>query len=153
MSYECQVEELVPQSALSIRTRTPVQELPQVLGQAYGAIFQYLGEIGQQPAGPPFAVYYNMDMNDLDIEIGFPVAGEPAGRENIQSSKTVGGKAATYIHKGPYSAVEPAYNMLTAWIEQMGLEPTGVAVERYLNDPDVTPPEDLLTQIIYPLMA
>lgn len=153
MSYECQVEDLSPQPALSIRTRTPVQELPQVLGQAFGAVFQYLGELGQHPAGPPFATYYNMDMNDLDVEIGFPVAQKLAGKGDIQSVNTWGGKAATCVHKGPYSDVEPAYTALIDWVKEKGLTPTGVAIEVYLNDPDVTMPDELLTQIVYPLTA
>ena len=79
MSYKCELNEQATQPALSIRTRTPVQDIPQVLGKAYGAIAQYLGELGEQPVGPPFAAYYNMDMQNLDIEIGFPAAVKNSG--------------------------------------------------------------------------
>ena len=46
MSYSCAVQEQVSQAVLSIRTRTAVQNLPQLLGQGYTAIGQYLGELG-----------------------------------------------------------------------------------------------------------
>ena len=36
-------------------------------------IAQYLAEQSEQPAGAPFVAYYNMDMQNLDVEIGFPV--------------------------------------------------------------------------------
>ena len=47
MSYECEVKEQAAQPALSIRTRTSVQDISQVLGKAYGAIAKYLGELGE----------------------------------------------------------------------------------------------------------
>ena len=151
MSHACEVTERPAQPALSIRTRTPVQDLPQALGQAFGSIAQYLGQSGQQPVGPAFTAYYNMDMQDLDVEIGFPVSGTLPGAGEIQPSEIPGGKAATCLHVGPYSEVGPAYNALTQWIEENGYEATGVAYEMYLNDPSDTPPEELKTQIVFPL--
>ena len=63
MRYMCELEEKVTQPTLSVRTRTPVQNLPEVLGPAWGAIMRFLGELGEQPAGPPYVAYYNMDMH------------------------------------------------------------------------------------------
>ena len=149
MSYECEVQDQTSRPALSIRTRTPVQEVPRVIGEAYRAIAQYLGELQEQPAGPPFAVYYNMDMQDLDVEIGFPVSSRLTGKDDIQASETPGGKVATCLHTGPYSEIEPAYNALSQWIKNNGYEATGVAYETYLNDPGQTPPQELKTQIAF----
>jgi len=151
MSYKCEVREQPAQATLAVRTRTSVQELPQVLGQTYGAIAQYLGELGEQPVGPPFTAYYNMDMQDLDVEIGFPVARELPGRGDIQAGEIPGGKVATCLYTGPYSDIEPAYNALFQWMEENGYEATGVAYEMYLDDPQETPPEELQTQIVFPL--
>ena len=38
----------------------------------WSTILQYAGQMGVQPSGPPFVAYYNLDMQDLDLEIGFP---------------------------------------------------------------------------------
>ena len=151
MSYECEIKEQSDQPVLSIRTRTPVQDIPQVLGKAYGAIAQYLEELGEQPAGPPFAAYYNMDMQNLDIEIGFPVSVKLPGKGDIEASKIPSGKVATCLYTGPYSEIEPAYNAISQWIEGNGYKPTGVVYEMYLNDPAQTPPQELKTQILFPL--
>jgi len=70
-----------------------LETMAQVLGKAYGAIAQYLGELGEQPAGPPFVAYYNMDMQALDVEIGFPVSRKLSGKGDIQASEIPGGKA------------------------------------------------------------
>jgi len=153
MAYECDVKDLSAQPTLAIRTRTSVQELSRVLGEAYGAIAQYIGELGEQFAGPPYVAYYNEDMEDLDLEIGFPVTRELPGEGDIQASEIPAGKVATCLHTGPYSDVEPAYNALGHWIEENGYEPTGVAYEMYPNDPDETPTEELQTQIMFPVRS
>ena len=62
MSYQCEVKEQPAQKTLSIRTRAAVQDLPQLLEEGFGVIAQYLGELGEQPIGPPFAAYYNMEI-------------------------------------------------------------------------------------------
>ena len=151
MSYQCQVQERSVQPTLVLRARVTVQDLPQTLGQAYGAIAQYLGELGEQPAGSPFTAYHNMDMQNLDVEIGFPISKKLPGRGDIRASEIPGGEAATCLHVGPYSEIAPAYNALAQWMEENGYEPSGVAYEMYLNDPQQVPPQELQTQIVFPL--
>ena len=73
MSYECQIEERTTQPIVSIRTRTSVDKLPEVMGTSYGRIMAYLGSQGVYPSDAPFVAYYNMDMQDMDVEIGFPI--------------------------------------------------------------------------------
>ena len=145
MSHKCEVKEQPTQPTLSIRTRTSVQDLAQVLGKAYDAIAQYLAELGEQPVGPPFAAYYNMDMQNLDVEIGFPASKRLPGKGEIKASEIPAGKVATCLYTGPYSEIEPAYNALSQWIKDNGYEATGVAYEMYLNDPTQTLPRELKT--------
>jgi len=149
MTYNCKIEERKAQHALSIRTRTSVQDIPQVMGKFYGEIAQYLGGLGEQPAGPPFAAYYNTDMQNLDVEIGFPVLKKLPDKEDIKISEIPSGKFATCLYTGPYSEIEPAYNELSQWIEDNGYEATGIGYEIYLDDPSQTPPEELKTQIMF----
>ena len=151
MSYACELKEQAAQPTLAIRTRTSVQDLPRRLGESFGAIAQYLGELGEHPTGAPFSAYYNMDMENLDVEIGFPVSRELPGRGDIQPGEIPGGKAATLLYTGPFSEMEPAYDALSQWMAENGHEPTGVAYEVYLSDPDEVPPEELQTLIMFPL--
>ncbi len=151
MTYNCELIDQTAQPTLSIRTTTSIKELPQELGKAYGAIGQYLGELGEQPAGAPYAAYFTFSMESMDIEIGFPVGGSLPGKGEIQSGDIPAGKVAQTIYTGPYNKIEPAYNALTAFVEQQGYEATGVAYEYYLNDPGEVAPEELLTQIVFRL--
>ena len=149
MGYKCEVKERETQPSMSIRTRASVQDLPQVLGKSYGAIAQYVGELGAYPAGPPFVVYYNMDMQNLDIEIGFPVSKKLPDKAEIKPSEIPAGKYASCLYTGPYNEIEPAYNALTQYMNDNGYESTGIAIEVYLNDPSQTPPQDLKTEILF----
>jgi effector-binding domain-containing protein len=153
MPYTCEVIQRPAQHALTVRTRAAVQDLPKVLGQAYGAIAQYLGQLGQPPAGAPFVAYHNMDFQNLDIEIGYPVAGKLPGQGTIQPSEIPGGRAAACLHVGPYDQMKPAYDALMAWIPAHGYEAAGACYEVYLNDPGQTPPEALQTQAVFPLKS
>jgi effector-binding domain-containing protein len=153
MSIDCQLKERKPQPSLAIRTRAPVQALPQTIGNAYAAIGEYLQQLGEHTAGAPYAAYFNMDMQDLDIELGFPTAKPLSEKDKIIVSEIPGGQFATCLHTGPYSDVEPTYNALFQWMQAQGYTWTGVAYEFYMNDPDETPPEQLQTQIFLPIKS
>jgi effector-binding domain-containing protein len=133
-----------------MRTRAAVQDLPQLFGQTYGALLQYMNEMGVEPVGEPFAAYYNMDMQNLDIEIGFPVTRPLPDRDNIKSGALPAGKFASTMHVGPYDTLGPAYEALTQYVKDSRCEPTGVAYEFYFSGPE-TPPEEIRTQIVFPL--
>jgi len=152
MEYPCELLDRLAQPALVIRTRTPVQNLPQVLGQAFEAILQVAGEAGLQPSGAPFVAYHNMDMADLDIEIGFPFAQKPNGKGPVLAGEIPGGRAAACLHVGPYDKVGAAYDALRQWMRAKGLAPSGVAYEFYLNGPGTTAPAELQTQVVFPLV-
>ncbi len=150
MTYQCEIKDQPAQPTLTIRTHAAAEQLPQLCGQTYGAIMQYLSELGEQPAGMPFAAYYNMDMKNLDVEIGFPVPHALPDRGEIKCSTLPVGKIATTMHLGPYDTVGPAYEALTKFVEANGCAPTGVAYEFYFSEPE-TPPEQIQTQIVFPL--
>ncbi len=152
MNAQCKIESRPAQPTVSVRTRTPVSELPGVIGPLYGRIMAYVGEMGAAPTGAPFVAYYNMDMADLDIEVGFPVDRALPSRGDLSGSVLASGDYATCMHIGPYDQVGPAYTALTEFVQQLGRTPTGVAYEFYYNSPQETPPEQLQTLVMFPLV-
>jgi effector-binding domain-containing protein len=153
MADDFEILEVTPRPVLSIRVRTTFEGIPQNLGESYTAIGQYLGELGEPMVGAPYAAFYNMDMKDLDIEIGMQVSRELPGRGTIQAGHIPGGKAASAIHIGPYSKMEPTYEALAKWMAENGLDPTGVAYEFYIDDPAEISQKEIRTQIYFPLKA
>lgn len=152
MFSKCEIKKQPAQPVMSIRTKTSVQNLPMILGKAFGDIATYIGMQGQQPQGPPFVAYYNMDMENLDIEIGFPVAKKLPSGDEVKASEIPAGKVATCVYTGPYGdGMKAAYEALSKHVEENGGVPTGIVYEIYFNSPMDTPPEKLQTQIVFPL--
>jgi effector-binding domain-containing protein len=151
MDFECsfapELTELAPRPALTIRTRTKVSRIAALFMEGYASIANLLKERGKSRSGPPFARYYNIDMDDLDVEFGFPVEEPLDGSSTILSSSTPSGKAVTTLYIGPYDEIEPAYDSLMKWCDDNALTPNGMAYEIYLNDPAITPPELLKTEV------
>lgn len=151
MNYQFELGSQPAQPVLSMRTRTSVDELPQALGKAYASIIGYLDEIGEKPIDAPFAAYYNMDMENLDVEMGFPVARAIEGKGEILAGEIPAGKQVWHLYKGPYAQMAPVYNALTQWMGENGHIPTGVVYEFYCNSPAEVPESELLTKIVFPL--
>jgi effector-binding domain-containing protein len=112
-------------------------------------IMQYLGDKGENPTGAPFVAYFNPDMQNLDVEIGIPVSKEIPEKDKIIESEIPAGSFASCIYTGPYDKIAPAYDALTKSSEKNGYEPSGIAYELYIDDPGVTPPDKLRTQILF----
>ncbi len=147
MSGDIVVCEKQEKYALTLRKIISYDEIPEEYDNGYRMINNYLKSINITPSGDAFAIYHNTHMDKVDVEIGFPVADETEGKGDILKSKTVAGKAAESVFKGPYTRMEPVYNKITNWIIENNYHPTGVVYEEYLNDPGTTPPEELLTRI------
>ncbi|WP_094227156.1 GyrI-like domain-containing protein [Methanolobus psychrotolerans] len=143
-----EMKEEKAQPVLSIRTRAAVRDLPRIIRENYGKIMQYLEKIGQQPACAPFVAYYNMDMEDLDLEIGFPVLRPLDGSGEINRSEIPAGKYVSMMYKGPYAGMEKPYNDMMKWIGEHGYKPKGIAYEYYYNSPMEVPESELLTRIV-----
>jgi effector-binding domain-containing protein len=139
------------QDTIVIRTRTDVNSLMRVIGEAYARIFAYLAELKEDPADMPFVTYHNMDMNDLDVEIGVPVSRQLPSRADMTAGKIPKGKMVMCIFRGPYSGTEGTYNEVREWMTKNGCRPSGIVRESYYNDPVNFSEEELLTRLEFPI--
>lgn len=136
------------QPVLSIRTKTNVETLPMLIGESYSKIESYFEEIRELPADIPFVAYYNMDMENLDVEIGFPVYKSLPGKDEVQASYIPEMKAVYSIHSGPYSEAESTYEEMIKYIEDNNLKQTETMYEYYFNSPEDVDEKDLLTMML-----
>lgn len=146
-----EIRTVEPRNTLTVRVSVPVGELPLLMGRAFGEIAALMQRKGIPFAGMPFALYHNMDMNALDVEIGFPVAGAVAGEGKIQASTIPGGRVAWAVHVGPYETIEETYDALLSFARERGLKVCEWMYESYLNGPDTARPEELQTEICMPI--
>jgi AraC family transcriptional regulator len=73
--------------------------------------------------------------------------------EPLEAFEAGGGLYAVLTYKGPYSAMQPAYDWLFGvWLPKSGYVPREApCLEINLNTPDKTAPQELLTEICLPL--
>ncbi len=146
-----EIKEMAEKLTLTIKTETSVQGLPILLGKTYGEIMQYIQSIGAKPTGEAFVIYYNTDMSNLNVEIGFTVDGKYPNKGQIKSSSIPGGKYAIALHVGPYETLTKTYDELNAFILTSGNEAQTWVYEVYLNNPQENPKEQPKTMIYFPL--
>lgn len=139
------------QPTLSIRTTTNVEKLPQQIGESYGKMAAYLKDLDEFLTDVPYVAYHNMDMQHLDVEIGFPVSKSLPAHDDIKSGSIPQGKVVFCMYRGAYSEIEPTYVEMSQWIVANGFQSTGTAYEYYYNGPDF-PEADLLTKIVMPIV-
>lgn len=136
---------------LAIRETMRFEELPHEMGRAFEEIVHYLQDAGIHAAGPPYALYHNMDMDNLDVEMGFPVSVTAPGSSRVKPCLLPGGRVLVEIHRGPYDTLEKTYNKLFAHTKEQGYELESFMYEFYLNDPDEVGPSDLETEVYLPI--
>ncbi len=146
-----EIRKIREKATLFVRTTTSMEKISEAMGKAYGEIAQYMGKKGLPFDGPPYALYRNMDMNALDVEMGFPLAEAAEGEGRVKAGMLPGGEAAVALHTGPYTELGGTYELLTKFVEEKGRIAEQWCYEFYLNSPMDTPPENLRTEIYFPL--
>ncbi len=132
---------------LSVRQTIHFDDFSAVAGVAYQTIGKYAKEGGILFSGCPFVCYHNADLEQLDVELGFPVATPIKGQGAITGYTIPIQKAVSGIFLGPYTKTDPLMMDIFAWIAQTGYEPRGEIYHYYLND-ETRPTTELLTQIV-----
>ena len=134
------------QTVFGIRRTIPIGEFHDLFQE----LRQELVKRGLTQAGPIQMLYHGQEFSyeKADVEAQAVVLGEGPGVTHKPAYPT----CATVLHRGPYDGIPGAYEALAAW---MAAHPEyricGPAIDRYLNDPDTTPPEQLETGILFPI--
>ncbi len=152
-TYDISIKQVPEQSAASKRVIADREGAISAIPYGFGAVMGHLGANGAGPTGVPFIVYHEFpdDGSEAEIEICIPTADDVPSSAEIEVKAFPGGSMARTIHEGPYDQLGPAYHALTAWMQTHGHTPSGPAREVYLNSPEEVAPEDLRTEILWPV--
>lgn len=133
------------QTVFGIRRITPVSQFHDLFQELRREIAQR----GLKQTGAIQMLYHSeeFDYEGSDVEVQAVV--EPGPGTTVKPAYPT---CAAVLHKGSYDGIPAAYEALAAW---MAAHPEwricGPAIDRYLNDPDTTPPEHLETGILFPI--
>jgi len=131
---------------------------------SYNKIPVHIEEVGQlviddglKMTGMVYGAYFNspdeVPENELEYEIGFSFDGDLKLQEGKLGFKEIPEHSVlAAIHKGPYTEVGPVIQAIAEYADKNGYDIVGPVTEVYLNDPHETAPEDLMTEVRFPVI-
>jgi effector-binding domain-containing protein len=150
---EVMTREVPAQQVAAVRRHTSMSTIGEDIALGFNQVDAAMETVGVRQVGRPFIVFHGRidDVTGGDIEICSPVATPFHGVEDVYGTEVPCGTIASLIHRGSYDEMAPAYAAIIMWMDEHGLEPSGPPREYYLNDLERTKPDDLLTEIAFPI--
>lgn len=153
-TMQVEIKQLQPMRVAFIRHTGPYDQV----GPAWDRLLTFMGKEGYL-AGNPMMLGIVHDDPEVtppdkiryDACLAVDESFTPTGEIGVQM--VAGGEYATTTHHGPYNQIGRTYaEFLGQWIPRSGHELRNQpCFEVYVNDPQTTPPEDLMTDIYAPL--
>jgi effector-binding domain-containing protein len=128
------------------------------IGRLLESLHRDLLQIGWQPSGPPFALYYDdpavTPVDELRMRACFPVDRIRATSEGLAVDELDSATVVYAFVAGPYPEVPRAYPKLFAYLDELGWVENGPVREVYLVNPaDVQSWDELVTEVQIPAGA
>jgi effector-binding domain-containing protein len=151
--YDVTTRRLNAQQVAAVRRHTSMATIGEDVSRGFSLIAAAVESIGARPSGPPFLVFHGRIDDEIggEIELCQPVDAAFTSIDDVYITTIPGSRVASTIHRGSYDEVGPAYAAILTWMDENGREPAGPPREYYLNDPEMTKTEDLLTEITFPI--
>lgn len=137
---------------MSTTTTPDDQNISDKMGISYGQLVSNIQVNGMKMTGPPITITTKWEENVYEFDNCIPIQnikGDLSAK--VFESKTYSGTAIKIEHIGSYATLDNSYNVILAYISQLGLEITQNPWEVYISDPSETPEDKLITQIYFPI--
>lgn len=127
-----------------VRETVPFDRIPELYDRAFPALFAAIAAAGLSPAAAPMGIMHGSPTADgLDLSVAVPIS-EPFPSAESDATAEVrvtvetlpASRTATYLLRGDFSGLSAAYERLYAWVSEQGEQPTDIAWEQYLTEPE-----------------
>ncbi len=120
-------------------------------------VAQLVTDDGLKLTGMVYGSYFNspeeVPEEQLEYEIGFSFDGDLKLQEGKLGFKEIPEHSVlAAIHKGPYTNVGPVIHAIAQYAVKNGYDIVGPVTEVYLNSPNEVSPEDLMTEVRFPVI-
>lgn len=131
-----------------------ISEIEGKMNKIFPELYEFIGRSGLKMSGLPVTINnaWSMELMTWDFTVCIPVNDNsvaPTGR--IKAMELPAMKVAKAVHVGPYDSSEKTYMAIEAFLKKRTLESAGKSMEEYVNSPQDTPPNELITNIYYPI--
>jgi effector-binding domain-containing protein len=144
MEYQVQLVQVEPQPTAVVRRRAKQSELPQVVPQGCGEVWEFVRAANLPRPGRNLALYLDGEIN---VEIGVEVFHPFTGNDKVLCSNLPAGTVATTTHFGPYNRLGQAHAAILKWCADHGHALAGPSWEVYGHWND--DPAQVRTDVFY----
>ena len=146
----------VPASLYAGKTyHAAMSDISDSMGAAFPEVFNAVTEAKAQINGMPFSIYNNMDIvkKTCMYTAAIPVAESVVAGHGVQCSDRPACKALKVVHTGPYRHLGNGWStgMSDMRHAKMKMDKANPPFELYVNDPEDTPEDSLVTEIYMPV--
>ncbi|MEO8539327.1 MAG: MerR family transcriptional regulator [bacterium] len=152
--YEVVLKEVPPILVASRRVTIPTNDqVPVVLGAAFGEAYGLVKATGARETGPCIAVWHQPAdvFTNEDAEAIVQIDRLVPGNERVAVYELAGGLVASVLHRGDFTNFIQAHAALLSWIEANGYESLGTYREVYLQE--AAEGVEAATEVQYPVVA
>lgn len=128
MEYDVRIERVAGTPTAVVRRRATVQELPKVVPEACGVVWNVVRAQQIKGAGRHVALYLD---DQINLEVGVELETPFAGHGEVVSSTLPSGTVATTTHFGPYNRLGEAHAAVRDWCASHGHAFAGPSWEIY----------------------
>ncbi len=127
-------------------------DISATMESAFPSVMSFLSQQQITPRAV-LSVYYSYDPDRMNFRAGFAVSPGDAAKAAgaVKAAATPAGRVLNFTHIGPYAKLRDSYGTMMAHMDKEGLKPGAPTWEVYVNDPMVTPPEELETNVFVSL--
>ncbi len=135
-----------------MRYRGSYDKIPELIAE----VVQWLTNKNLNMTGMIYGAYFNspedVPPEELRYEIGVSFEGSAQDEGKVMIKTIPEHTVIAAIHKGPYTEVGPVIQRLAEYAIKNGYDIIGPVTEVYLNNPNEVSPEELLTEVQFPVI-
>lgn len=152
-NYEVVIKTTPAMRVVSKTVRIPTNDqVPEILGGAIGAVYEYAATKGAKPSAPHLAIWHQGTevVTDEIAEAILPIDREIAGTDDIRVYELAPTQVAAAVHHGDFETFQQTHVALLKWIEENGYRINGHYREIYIKH-DPMNLSDTTTEIQFPV--